>query len=137
MTNDVEGAKQHFGYELLRGHVLPMILGKHEDDILYWAGKEIARRFPLASFDELPTFFAQAGWGSLTLHKEANEKRIFRVTRQNDVTFPTSSCQLEAGFIAEQHQKLTGYLTECHGTKSDKHEYVDYEMKWDTKTIVE
>ena len=36
-----------FGYELIRDHVLASILGKHEKDILYWAGKDLARKFPL------------------------------------------------------------------------------------------
>ncbi len=32
--------------KLLRDYVLPSILGKHEDDVLYWVGKDIARKFP-------------------------------------------------------------------------------------------
>ena len=36
-----------FGYELMRDFLLPTILGKHEKDILYWAGKDLARKFPL------------------------------------------------------------------------------------------
>ena len=54
-----------FGYEILRDHVLPSILGQHEGDILYWSGKEIARKFPIFSVDELPIFFTEAGWGVL------------------------------------------------------------------------
>ena len=29
-----------FGYEIIRDHVLSNILGKHENEILYWAGKD-------------------------------------------------------------------------------------------------
>ena len=49
--------------KLLRDHVLPSILGQHEEDILYWAGKEIARKFPVFTIEELPIFFTEAGWG--------------------------------------------------------------------------
>ena len=27
-----------FGYEIIRDHLLHSILGKHEEDVLYWAG---------------------------------------------------------------------------------------------------
>lgn len=36
-----------FGYDILRDYLLPTILGKHEKDVLYWAGKDLARKFPV------------------------------------------------------------------------------------------
>ena len=52
-----------FGYEIIRDHLLHSILGKHEDDVLYWAGKEVARKFPLFSMSEAAAFCQEAGWG--------------------------------------------------------------------------
>lgn len=137
MKNEVTDCESHLGYEILRNQVLPSILGKHEDDILYWAGKEVARQFPIFSMDELPEFFNQAGWGTLTIQEEKENTIIFRVDRSNDTTFQASSCQLEAGFIAEQHQQLTKQLTECYGTKHIKEEIVTYEMKWDARETLD
>ena len=58
-----------FGYELIRDHVLSTILGKHEDDILYWAGKDLARKFQMFSMEETISFFEEAGWGQLKLEQ--------------------------------------------------------------------
>ena len=62
-----------FGYEIIRDNLLTSILGKHEEDVLYWAGKEIARKFPLFSMDEASSFFEEAGWGSFNIRK-ANKR---------------------------------------------------------------
>ncbi len=54
MEKTTYGTPTKFGYEILRDHVLPSILGTHESDILYWAGKEVARKFPVFSIEEIP-----------------------------------------------------------------------------------
>ena len=40
-----------FGYEIIRDHILSTIVGKNEADILYWCGKETARKFPLLEIE--------------------------------------------------------------------------------------
>ena len=57
MLNNPSNSISSFGYELIRDHVLSSILGKHEDDILYWAGKELARKFACKSQEEIIAFF--------------------------------------------------------------------------------
>ena len=47
------------------------------------------------------------------------------------------SCQLEAGFIAEQYQKLNGFLTECYGESNAKDGLIHFQVKWDLKTKIE
>ncbi|MGG3923674.1 DUF2507 domain-containing protein, partial [Geobacillus thermodenitrificans] len=37
-----------FGTELLRHSLLPELFGKDSAGLLYWAGKQLARRYPLA-----------------------------------------------------------------------------------------
>ena len=69
MKTNNSGTPTRFGYEIIRDHVLPSILGKNEAEILYWAGKEVARKFPIFTTEELPSFFVEAGWGTLTLEK--------------------------------------------------------------------
>lgn len=126
-----------FGYELLRDHVLPSILGQHEDDILYWAGKEIARKFPILSIDELPDFFNEAGWGTLTLEKSTKHESFYRLTvDSNTQKMNKRTFQLESGFLAEQYQKINGVLTECFVKPKSKGSQTEFHVKWDLKTAI-
>lgn len=124
-----------FGYELIRDHVLTSILGKHEKDILYWAGKELARKFPLYSMDEASSFFSEAGWGSLELEKTTKDSAFYSL---QTINLPSSgvsrSHRLEAGFLAEQQQKVGGYLTECYDEQVKKNGIVHFQIKWDLKS---
>ncbi|TQR19875.1 YslB family protein [Psychrobacillus vulpis] len=126
-----------FGYELIRDHVLASILGKHEKDILYWAGKDLARKFPLYSMEEAITFFQEAGWGELLLEKTAKDTAHYTLQTLN---LPQSglsrSHRLEAGFLAEQQQKISGYLTECYDEQLKKNGIVTFQVKWDLKTKI-
>ena len=123
-----------FGYELIRDHVLSSILGKHEDDILYWAGKELARKFPCKSQEEIVAFFDDASWGTLTIAKESRDGRIFHLTNGPEfLQISNRSFRLEAGFIAEQIQQVQGYLTECYDEKHKKQQLITFTVKWDVK----
>ena len=126
------------GYEIIKDYVLPNILGKHEDEILYWSGKDVARKFPIFSIDELPDFFQEAGWGPLIAYegKNAKDEALFILEQSDAALLENRSYQLEAGFIAEQFQKLNGYLTECYGEKFLKEKQVRFLVKWDLKTRV-
>ena len=135
MENITYDTPTRFGYELLRDHVLPSILGNHEDDILYWAGKDVARKFPIFSIDELPIFFTEAGWGPLQLDKTEKDEAFYSMKNDFGTNNQNRSCQLEAGFIAEQYQKLNGLLTECYGEMKDG--LVHFQVKWDLKTKIE
>ena len=123
-----------FGYELIREHVLSSILGKHEDDILYWAGKELARKFQMFSMDETITFFQEAGWGNLSLIKQEKDEAYYELSGPTDVLNLEQRCfKLESGFLAQQQQKLNGFLTECYDEKSLKKNHVLFQLKWDLK----
>lgn len=134
MLNTPSPTISSFGYEIIRDHILSSILGKHEDDVLYWAGKELARKFPCKSQDELIAFFADACWGTLVLIKESKDGRIFQLTNDPEILqIKQRSFKLEAGFIAEQIQLAKGYLTECYNEKREKQQYVMFTVKWDVK----
>ncbi|WP_155591903.1 YslB family protein [Lysinibacillus cavernae] len=134
MLNTPSPTISSFGYEIIRDHILSSILGKHEDDVLYWAGKELARKFPCKSQDELIAFFADACWGNLELMKESKDGRIFQLTNDPEILqIKQRSFRLEAGFIAEQIQLAKGYLTECYDEKREKQHYVMFTVKWDVK----
>ncbi|MFC5590312.1 YslB family protein [Sporosarcina soli] len=136
MENITYDSPTRFGYELLRDHVLPSILGKHEDEILYWAGKEIARKFPVFAIEELPVFFQEAGWGELILHETAKDEAFYILKNEAGPTFHKRSFHLEAGFLAEQYQKLNGLLTECYGEVNEKEPLVHFHVKWDLKSTI-
>ncbi|MGM9949394.1 MAG: YslB family protein [Lysinibacillus sp.] len=126
-----------FGYELIRDNILRTILGKHEEDVLYWAGKELARKFPLFTLDEAPLFFEQAGWGILSVEKQDKDEIIYVLSGDPDTLKLEERCfKIEAGFLAEQIQKINGFLTECYEEKNSKQGVIKFIIKWDLKEPV-
>ncbi|HZG70025.1 MAG TPA: YslB family protein [Chondromyces sp.] len=95
-----------FGYELIRDVLLVDILGKDANEILYWAGKSLARKFPCSTIEELATFFNEAGWGTLTLEKESKREKHFElsgtVVHRRLMIQQEPAFTLESGFLAEQ-----------------------------------
>lgn len=137
MEKHTYGAPTQFGYELIRDHVLPSILGQHESDILYWAGKEIARKFPVFTVEEIPAFFKEAGWGQLELDKKSNKEAFYKLSYEGEsLKISQRKFQLEAGFIAEQYQKLNGILTECYAESKQKENAIVFHVAWDKKVTV-
>lgn len=123
-----------FGYEIMRDYILSSILGKHEEDVLYWAGKEVARKFPLFSMEEAVTFFSEAGWGNLILEKETKDSRTYILTGDAEVLKVESRCfKIEAGFLAQQLQQHLGFLTECYEEKNVKQQCIKFTLKSDLK----
>ncbi|WP_174729702.1 YslB family protein [Mesobacillus harenae] len=124
-----------FGYELIREVLLPDLLGKDTKEILYWAGKRLARKYPLTSIDDLSRFFVDANWGTLSLKEETRKEIVFELTssliterlKNNKET----SFTLEAGFLAEQlvlQKQLAAEAFEQPAKKSGK---VLITVKWD------
>jgi predicted hydrocarbon binding protein len=132
-TNTIEETERQiplFGYDLLREDVLPDLLGKEHNIILYWAGKSLARKYPINTIEEIITFFQRAGWGELSLVKEKKSELTFELTsslfeHKKNIVKP-----LEAGFLAEQVQNIMGYITETNEDK--KKQKVIFHVKWDT-----
>lgn len=126
-----------FGYELIRDILLPEILGKETPDILYWAGKHLARKFPLMSINEVISFFEEAGWGTLYITKEEKKGMELELTspfisRQFEVK--TESCfKLEAGFLAEQIQSQKKLRTEASEEIIKRHKKIKFIVQWDLK----
>lgn len=126
-----------FGYELIRDNILRTVLGKHEEEVLYWAGKELARKFPLFTLDEAPLFFEQAGWGILSVEKQDKDEIIYVLSGDADTLKLEERCfRIEAGFLAEQTQKINGFLTECYEEKNRKLGTITFNVKWDLKEPV-
>ncbi|MET3196325.1 YslB family protein [Gottfriedia sp. OAE603] len=129
-----------FGYELLRNDLLSELLGKEQHDILYWAGKMIARKYPLATFEEIIGFFESAGWGTLTVVDEKKQEVHFVLTSEL-VTYRNQhkkdvSYQLEAGFLAMQIQQQIDVIAETYEEQSKRSDKVKFQVKWDLKDPV-
>jgi len=124
----------------LRDVLLPAILGSENSEISYWAGKQLATQFPLASVDDLCTFFAQINFGQLTLTKHKKETYFFTLTGQivtdrlND--FDEPDFQLEAGFIAQTVESQLRVVTEAKAT-IDNHKNVTIFVQTDSKAPIE
>ncbi|WP_018664924.1 YslB family protein [Heyndrickxia acidiproducens] len=129
-----------FGYELLRNILIPDIFGKETPEILYWAGKHLARKFPLLSSDELISFFEEAGWGALSIKKEEKYRIEFELSspiidRQLDMG-KESTFKLEAGFLAEQYQQRMKLVTEATEEVQKRSKTVQIIVQWDQKDPV-
>jgi len=124
-----------FGYELIREILLPEILGKDTPEILYWAGKRLARKFPLIDIEQIIEFFSKAAWGQLELIKESKTELQFELMSPLIVSRVKSKAeyffQLEAGFLAQQIelQKEANAETFEHPVK--KSNKVVFTVKWE------
>ena len=130
MTVKEAETDQEFGYEIIRDYVLSEVLGQHEADILYWAGKSLARKFSLFAMEEAPDFFSQANFGQLSLEKAGKDETIYTL---HPYKIENRCFKLEAGFLAEQKQKLSGFLTEAYEEVLPKKNLVRITLKTDLR----
>ena len=126
-----------FGYEIIREIVLQDILGEDSYQILYWAGKQLARKFPLASISEVIAFFQSSGWGQLVVEKETKNEMEFTligelVNRRLDL-YSNCHFQLEAGFLAEQCALQKKFYSEAVADIKKRSKKAIFTVKWDTK----
>lgn len=93
---------EQFSYHLIRNDVLRDLLGTNHDEILYWAGRSLARKYPLTTIEQLTDFFKRANWGKLTLQKERKYKNIYELTGEWMGKNDNRCYELESGFLAQQ-----------------------------------
>ncbi|ATH95467.1 YslB family protein [Bacillus glycinifermentans] len=126
-----------YAYELIREVVLPDMLGQDYADMMYWAGKNLARKFPLESWENIPAFFHDAGWGTLTMVHSKKQELEFELEGplvSNRLKFQKEPCfQLEAGFIAEQIQQMNEHIAESYEQVKKRAGKVALTVKWDLK----
>ncbi|WP_349408074.1 YslB family protein [Pseudalkalibacillus sp. SCS-8] len=130
-----------FGYELLRDVLLPDLLGKEDSSLLYWAGRSLARKYPMDSNEELVQFFAAANFGELKLKEETAKSITFELTSERISQLLSQrkhdSFQLEAGFLAEQIQRKKEKIAESfEEIKRGKVDKIIFNVQWDRKDEV-
>ena len=122
----------------LRDVILPSILGKEADDMLYWIGKDLAREYPVATHDDLIILTHQLGLGDLKLQRHDKTSQVWRlggplVTERIHRDEEQTSFGLELGFLAQEIECQLGTVAEAE--LSDRHhEYVDITVQNDPKT---
>jgi predicted hydrocarbon binding protein len=124
-------------YELLREILIPDLLGKELPSILYWSGKNIARKYPLSTIEEIIQFFKDAGWGELAIVDQKSSVLELElvgefITARNQ-SRKCSSYQLEAGFIAQQVEHIQQMVTEAYEDQKKRSNKVHFSVKWDKK----
>ncbi len=105
------------GYDILRYIGLPELFGEEKDTLLYFLGRNLARKFEFSSLEDLSLFFEKMGLGSLDLAKDKKKVKTFYLLSDAIVTKLNSNIEtdfrLEAGIIAEVIQQLEGVDCEC------------------------
>lgn len=132
--NQQQSEHVYFVNQLYRDFLLPTILGETSEEILYWSGKRIARKYDLASFEDVNSFFETTEFGTLTKIKERRTEIDFELTGQSVTDRLNSDSQefsLEAGIIAEAVEKETGRTTECELEIDHKNNLVHIAAKFD------
>jgi len=124
-----------FGYELIREELLQDLLGKNTSQLLYWAGKNLARKYPLETTEEITSFFTQAGWGELHLVSSKKAEMEWHLTGElisrRFVHKDEPSFQLEAGFLAQQIEQQQNKVTETYEQQKKRAQTVIFTVKWD------
>ncbi|UQS85205.1 YslB family protein [Apilactobacillus apisilvae] len=129
----------YWGQELLRDILINDLLGDDNHSILYWAGKKIARRFPLKDALDVSLFFKQSGLGDLSIISE-NKHEIkwvlsgeiikARIESSSDNDF-----MFEAGILAQIAQQQLGVIAEAEmNPKEDKNGKVIIRVHMDPKS---
>ncbi|MBD1381153.1 YslB family protein [Metabacillus arenae] len=128
-----------FGFELMREVLIPDILGKESSQMLYWAGKNLARKYPLNSLEEVISFFHCAGWGKLSIvHKKGTEMEFELEGELIQARFKAKKepfFQLEAGFLAQQMEQLNNQITETYEQIKRRANKAVFTVKWDHKDL--
>lgn len=105
------------GYDILRYVGLHDLLGEESPTILYYMGKNLARKFEITSLEDLYYFFDKMGWGKLEFVKQKKKEFIFTLLSDSVVHRLNAPLEtefrLEAGFLAEAIQLIKEVECEC------------------------
>ena len=122
----------------LRDVILPAILGKETDDMLYWIGKDLARQYPVATHDDLVVLTHQLGLGDLTLQRHDKISQVWRlagpiVSERIQRDKEQTSFGLECGFLAQQIEFQLGTVAEAR-VNDRHHDSIDIMVQNDPTT---
>jgi hypothetical protein len=122
---NLPGSVSFFAITAMRDLMLPNMLGEEQHHILYWAGRDLATKLPVAE-SALPQLFTQVGLGTLSPLKQKRQERQYLLA--GDVvatrirTYDDPDFQLEAGFLASAAAGiwLCSRRRQCHSAPRAK-----------------
>lgn len=123
------------GYDILRYVGLPSLLGTEADTILYFMGKELARKFEINSFEDIYIISEKMGWGRLELVKEKKhsitfcmmaDAVVYRLKSPIEVEF-----RLECGFISEAVEMIKNVKCECSEKINQRIHQIEFQVVYD------
>ncbi|WP_077327296.1 DUF2507 domain-containing protein [Virgibacillus siamensis] len=118
------------GYDIIRYLGLPELLGPESSTLLYFMGKNIARKMDIESISDINYAFEKLGWGKLELVKEKKKELTFQlmsdaVVYRMNAPFETDF-RLESGFLAESVQLIYDRTCECNEQINKKIHLVEF-----------
>lgn len=135
---DNNSTRPYWGQELIRDILLTDLLGDDTHSILYWAGKNIARKFPLKSALDISIFFKQAGLGNLNMI--SSDKYEIKWVLNGEIVQsrisanPDADFMFEAGFLSQVTQQLFGVISEAEmNPKEEKNGNIIIRVHMDPK----
>lgn len=141
LYNQLLAGHQGLAAGTMRDVILPAILGKETDEMLYWIGKDLARVYPVASSEDLIYLTNQLGFGRLALRKKSNTTQLWRlagvvVKERIQRNEEETSFGLECGFLAQEIELQLGTVAEAK--IFDRHrDYVDILVQNDPRNIAD
>lgn len=112
------------GQDVLRYISMPALLGEEKDTIMYFIGRDLARRIEIKKLDDIIFLFKKFNWGALELIKERKWELEFHVMSDDVAQRMTSNFdieyRLEAGFLAEAITKVMNRPCECIETINER-----------------
>lgn len=105
------------GHDILRYLLLPDLLGHNSDTLLYFSGRNLARKIKLSEINDIYYFFQKISWGHLELVREKKNELSLLLMSDEIVkrleSNLTTEFNLEAGFLAEAIENVTDRPSEC------------------------
>ncbi|RYG74854.1 DUF2507 domain-containing protein [Lentibacillus lipolyticus] len=105
------------GYDIIRYVGLPDVFGNQANALLYFMGKNMARKFDFQSISDIVYAFEKLGWGNLELVKEKKNELTFQLMADAIVYRLNSPLEtefrLEAGFLSESVSHIKQRPCEC------------------------
>jgi hypothetical protein len=138
--DDITLGSSFAGITILRDLLLPDLLGKESDTILYWAGKQLAQKMPLPDFTGIQNFFVLVSFGDLSLLKQKGTQYEFELSgepiSQRLAVDPKADFQLETGFIAQQLQQQLGFIAEGISSPEKHTAQIKITIQTDPKDVI-
>mgnify|MGYP003361808459 FL=1 len=142
VMNDAAGA-QYLPQMILRDALIPELLGEDKGAIGYWAGKSLARKFPIGNPKDAAIFFEQVGFGTLSLEKQTSHMTRWQLSgdpvRLRLQVVGDTDFTLEAGFLAEMMAQQLGIITEAEIVETGrklKNQAVTFDVYTDPDDVI-